>query len=74
MNPLLILLIIVAAFAVIAGVAFLIYRLLHPKMKSENTKPSEEQTVKENLDRVLEPIEDEALAEQVSEYKDEEDK
>ena len=74
MNPVVVLLIIIAAFGVIAGVAFLIYRMLHPKMKSDDAKPSEEQTVKENLDRVLEPIEDEELAEQVSEYKDEEDK
>ena len=74
MNPVVVLLIIIAAFGLIAGVAFLIYRMLHLKMKSDDAKPSEEQNVKENLDRVLEPIEDEALAEQVSEYKDEEDK
>ena len=63
---------IVAVAALIAIVAFVIHRFLHPKLKSENEKPSEEQMMKEELDRVLEPIEDEETAEQVSNYKDEE--
>ena len=63
---------IVAVAALIAIVAFVIHRFLHPKLKSENEKPSEEQMMKEELDRVLEPIEDEETAEKVSNYKDEE--
>ena len=73
MNPVIVLLIIIAAFAVIALTAFFIYRLLHPKLKADVAKPSEEQTLQENLDRVLEPVEDEKLAEQISEYRDEQD-
>ena len=63
---------IVAAAALIAIVAFVIHRFLHPKLKSDNEKPSEEQMMKEELDRVLEPIEDEKTAEEVNAYKDEE--
>ena len=37
-------------------------------------KPSEEQFVQEELDRVLVPVEDEKTAKQINEYKDEEDK
>ena len=64
--------VIVAVAALIAIVAFVIHRFLHPKLKSENEKPSEEEMMKEELDRVLQPIEDEKTAEEVSNYKDEE--
>lgn len=62
---------IIAAAAIIAIVAFVIHRFLHPKLKGENEKPSDEQIMKEELDRVLQPIEDEETAEKVSQYKDE---
>lgn len=65
--------VIVAVAALIAITAFVIHRFLHPKLKSENEKPSEEQMMKEELDRVLEPIEDEKTAEEVNNYKDEND-
>ncbi len=64
--------VIVAVAALIAITAFVIHRFLHPKLKSENEKPSEEQMMKEELDRVLEPIEDEKTAEEVNAYKDDE--
>ena len=63
--------VIVAVAALIAIVAFVIHRFLHPKLKSENEKPSDEQMMKEELDRVLQPIEDEETAKEVSDYKDE---
>ena len=64
--------VIVAVAAVIGVVAFLIHRFLHPKLKSENEKPSDEQMMQEELDRVLEPIKDEKTAEEVNNYKDDE--
>ena len=65
------LIVIIAVAAVIAVVAFLIHRFLHPKLKSENEKPADEQILKEELNRVLEPVEDEETAKEISEYKDE---
>ena len=64
--------VIVAVAALIAIVAFVIHRFLHPKLKSENEKPSDEQMMQEELDRVLQPIEDEKTADEVNNYKDEE--
>ena len=71
MEGIITLIAIVAASAIIAIVAFLLHRFLHPKLKSENEKPSEEQIMKEELDRVLEPIEDEKTAQEVNNYKEE---
>lgn len=72
MNPLLLLLIIVGIAAIVAVVAFGIYRYLHPKLNEE--KPSEEEFVQEELDRILKPIEDDETAKKVNEYVDKEDK
>ena len=72
-QAVIILLIIVGAFGVISGLAFIIYRLLNPKLKNDDQKPSEEQITQENLDRYLKPIEDEEVAKQISDYKDEEE-
>ena len=70
-NPLLLLLIILGIAAIVAIVAFGIYRYLHPKLNE--TKPTEEQFVQEELDRILQPIEDEETAQKVNEYVDKED-
>jgi hypothetical protein len=63
---------ILAAAALIAIVAFVIHRVMHPKLKSDNEKPSDEQIMQEELDRVLQPVDDEETAKEISEYKDEE--
>ena len=63
---------IIVAAALIAIVAFVIHRVMHPKLKSENEKPSEEQIRQEELDRVLQPVDDEETAREISEYKEEE--
>ncbi len=63
---------ILATAALIAIVAFVIHRVMHPKLKSDDEKPSEEQITQEELDRVLQPVEDEETAKEISEYKDEE--
>ena len=65
------LIVIIAVAALIAIVAFVIHRFLHPKLKSDNEKPSDEQIVKEELDRVLQPVEDEDTANEINNYKDE---
>ena len=67
MLPILILVIIVAAFALIALIAFFIHRMLHPKFKDED-KVDEKEAAKENLDRILEDVEDKETAEQIANY------
>lgn len=71
MEGIITLIAIVGASAIIAIVAFLLHRFLHPKLKGENEKPSDEQIMKEELDRVLEPIEDEKTAQEINNYKEE---
>ena len=71
-TNLLVFLIVLGAAAAIGIVAFLIYLYLKPKLKKDD-KPSEEQIVKEEINRVLKPIEDDETAKAVEDYKDEED-
>ena len=61
--------IIVGVMAVIALVAFIIYRLSHPKLKQDD-KPEESQILDEELSRILKPIDDDELAKKVNEYED----
>ena len=70
-TSLLTFIIIISIAVVIAIVAFVIYRILMPKLKEE--KPSEEDILNEEMTRVLQPIDDPDTAKQVSEYKNEED-
>ena len=69
-DALLIFQIILAVTGVIALVAFIIYRTLRPRLKEE--KPSEEQILEDEMKRVLQDVEDEAVAKQISDYKDDE--
>ncbi len=71
-QSLMIFLIIIGAVAAIAIIAFLIYLYLKPKLKKDD-KPTEEQIVKEEMERLLKPIEDDETAKAVEEYKDEDD-
>ncbi len=57
---------VIAAAAVIAIVAYVIYRTVRPKMKED--KPSEEDVAKEELDRLLTPIDDEETLAEMSEF------
>lgn len=72
MNGGIIFLIILGAAAVIALIAFLIYLYLKPKLKKDD-KPTEEQIVREEMERVLKPIDDEETAKAVEQYKDEDE-
>ena len=65
-------LIVLGAAVGIGLVAFLIYLYLKPKLKKDD-KPTEEQIVREEMDRILKPIEDEETAKAVEQYKDEEE-
>ena len=66
-------LIVLGAFAVIAIIAFIIYRLLRPKLKDQNEQKTEEDYAKEELDRVLQPVEDEKVSKEIQEYKQNDD-
>ena len=70
MNPVIIFLIILGVTAVVALVAFIIYRSLRPRLKEE--KPSEEEILQDEMKRVLQDVEDEEIAKQISDYKDDE--
>ena len=65
--------IIIAVFFAIGGVSLVIYfAFLRPRLKKDD-KPTEEQIVQEEMNRILKPIEDDETAKAVSEYKDEEE-
>lgn len=64
--------IIIAVAAVIGIVSLVLYRRLHPKLKEEEEK-TEKDYAKEELDRILQPIEDEETAQQVSDYKEDDE-
>ena len=73
-NPVIILLIVIGAFAVIAIVAFIIYRLLRPKLKDESKEQKTEQDyANEELDRILQPVEAEEVAKEISDYRQNDD-
>ena len=73
-QPIIILLIVIGAFAAIAIVAFIIYRLLRPKLKDENKEQKTEQDyAQEELDRILQPVEDEQTAKEISNYRQNDD-
>lgn len=71
-SGLLIFLIVLGAAFAIGLIAFLIYLYLKPKLKKDD-KPTDEQIVSEEINRVLKPIEDEETAKAVENYKDEEE-
>ena len=71
-EGIIIFLIILGVVVAIALVAFLIYLYLRPRLKKDD-KPTEEQIVREEMDRLLKPIEDEETAKAVEQYKDEDE-
>ena len=70
MNPVLVFFIVFGAIALIALIAFIIYRTIRPKLKEE--KPSEEEILQDEMKRVLPDVEDEEVAKQISDYKEDE--
>ena len=71
-QDIIIFLVVLGSAAVIGIVAFLIYLYLRPRLKRDE-KPTGEQILHEEMDRVLKPIEDEDTAKAVEQYKDEEE-
>ena len=69
-STLVIFIVIIAATAVVALLAFILYRILRPRLKEE--KPSDEQILEDEMKRVLQDVEDEEVAKQISDYKDDE--
>ena len=65
--------IVLGFFVVLGVVALIIYKVLHPKLKDgEEHVNTEQENAKENLDRILEPVEDEEIAKKIEEYKEDE--
>lgn len=65
-------LIVLGIAALIALIAFLIHRFLHFRLK-ENEKPDDKEILKEEMDRILTPIDDEGIAKQIEDYKEEDE-
>ena len=70
METLKIFLIVLLVAAVVGIVAFVLYRILRPRLKEE--KPTEEEILQDEMKRVLQDVEDEEVAEQISNYKEDE--
>lgn len=64
--------IIIGVVVVVGLIAFVIYRTLHPKLKDEG-KPSEEEIAREEMDRLLQPVEDEEIAKEIQDFKEEDE-
>ena len=65
-------LIVIGFFALIAIVAYIIHRILRPRLKDEEKKDNEEEIVQEELNRILQPVEDEKVAKEIQDYKEDE--
>ena len=74
-DGLLIFLIVIGFFAVVAIVAYIIHRIIHPRLKDDQKDHvnTEEENAREELDRILQPIEDEEVAKKVEEYKEDDE-
>ena len=64
-------LIVLGFFALIAIVAYIIHRILRPRLKDEE-KNYEKKNAQEELDRILQPVEDDELSKQIQDYKEDE--
>ena len=72
LAPGFIFLIVLAAAGVIAIIAFLLFLFLRPKLKG-NDKPSEQEIVEEEMNRILKPVDDEDTAKAIEAYKEEDE-
>ena len=71
-QGLMVFLIVLGVAAFLAIVAFLIRLYIRPKLKIDD-KPTEEQIAEEEMNRILKPVDDKEVAEEIKEYKDEEE-
>lgn len=65
-------LIVLGFFAVVAIVAYIIHRILRLRIKDKEEEKDEQQLAQEELDRILQPVEDEKIAKQIEDYKEDE--
>ena len=72
-DGLIILAVVVGTVGAIALVSYLLYRFLNPKLKSDKETLDENVATQQELDRVLEPIEDDTVAQQVADYEESDD-
>ena len=70
-ESVLILIVVISVTAVIALLAYIIYRFLRPKLKEE--KPTEEEILKDEMSRVLQDVDDVEAAKQISSYKEDDE-
>lgn len=71
--PWAIFLIVLGVFAFIAIVAYIIHRILCFRIKEDEHKEDDEKKfAQEELDRILQPVEDEKIAKQIEDYKEDE--
>ncbi|MCQ2800669.1 MAG: hypothetical protein MJ216_01795 [Bacilli bacterium] len=70
MDMLIVFLVVVLAAAVVGLIAYILYRVLRPRLKDD--KPSDEEILQDEMSRVLQDVEDEEVAKQISNYKDDE--
>ena len=66
-------LIVLGFFAVVAIVAYIIHRILRFRLKDEKKEEDEKKIAQEELDRILQPVEDEEVAKQIENYKEEDE-
>ena len=69
-TNLIILIVVIGVAAAIALVAFIIYRIMRPKLTED--KPSDEQILQDEMNRVLQDVDDPETAKQISDYKEDE--
>ena len=69
-STVIILLVVILVTAIVALLAYILYRVLRPRLKEE--KPSEEEILHDEMKRVLQDVEDENVAKQISDYKEDE--
>ena len=70
-KEILILIVVIGVTAIIALLAFIIYRFLRPRLKEE--KPSDEEILQDEMSRVLQDVDDEEAAKQISSYKEDDE-
>lgn len=64
---------IIGVVGVIALASFLVYRVTHPKLKEKAKEINEEEVLKEEMNRILTPVDDEETARQIENYKEEDE-
>ena len=71
--PWAIFIIVLGVFALIAIVAYIIHRILRFHLKEDDKKEDDEaKFAQEELDRILQPVEDEEISKQIQDYKEDE--